>query len=599
MKIKSLLSPLLLIMLMVSCSKENNISDPANGENLVSDLISKMTLDEKIGQMMQVERSAITNYPQDITNYFIGSILSGGGSAPSNNNVAAWADMYDNFQSFALKTRLKIPMIYGIDAVHGNNNLYGATIFPHNIGLGATGNFNLVYDVERATAEEVAATGIDWTFAPCIAVPQNERWGRTYEGFGETADLVKQMGQSAVQGFQTGTLGSTSTSILACAKHFLGDGGTKDGHDQGDVQISESEIRRIHLPGYDYAAKAGVGSVMVSFSSINGQKMHGSYHWITDVLKGELNFKGFVVSDWGGIDQLPGDYKTKVETAINAGIDMIMLPYDYKTFFATVKQLVSEKRIPEGRIDEAVKRILTAKVQLGLFERPFTDRSLISKVGSAEHRSIARSAVRQSLVLLKNDNSFLPLKKNASKVLVVGKAADDIGTQCGGWTISWQGSEGKTTIGTTILEAVRKALPVTTQVAYSLDGTGASGFDYAIVVVGEKPYAEGNGDRSDLSLSAADQTIISRMKSSGIPFVTVLISGRPMILGSVLNDSNALLAAWLFGTEADGVADILFGDYKPTGKLPYSWPRSMSQIPINSGDPNYDPLFAFGFGLTY
>ena len=311
------------LTLINSCSNKNDIVDSEANDNLVEDLLTKMTLDEKIGQMIQVDRSAVINNPQDITNYFIGSLLSGGGSGPINNTPSSWADMYDSFQNYALKTRLKIPIIYGIDAVHGNNNVYGATIFPHNIGLGATRNFNLVYEVERSTAEEVSATGIDWTFAPCIAVPQNERWGRTYEGFGETADLVKQMGQSAVQGFQTATLGSSNTSILACAKHFLGDGGTNDGKDQGDVVVSEADIRRIHLPGYDYAVKAGVGSVMISFSSINGQKMHGSYHWITDVLKGELNFKGFVVSDWGGVDQLPGDYKTKIETAVNAGIDMV------------------------------------------------------------------------------------------------------------------------------------------------------------------------------------------------------------------------------------------------------------------------------------
>ena len=598
-KIFFISSVIMFLTLINSCSNKNDIVDSEANDNLVEDLLTKMTLDEKIGQMIQVDRSAVINNPQDITNYFIGSLLSGGGSGPINNTPSSWADMYDSFQNYALKTRLKIPIIYGIDAVHGNNNIYGATIFPHNIGLGATRNFNLVYEVERATAEEVSATGIDWTFAPCIAVPQNERWGRTYEGFGETADLVKQMGQSAVQGFQTATLGSSNTSILACAKHFLGDGGTKDGKDQGDVVVSEADIRRTHLPGYDYAVKAGVGSVMISFSSINGQKMHGSYHWITDVLKGELNFKGFVVSDWGGVDQLPGDYKTKIETAVNAGIDMVMLPNDYKNFSITMKQLVAENRIPISRIDDAVRRIIKIKTQLGLFEHPYSDRSLLPKVGSSEHRTVARDAVRQSLVLIKNDGTLLPLKKNAAKIIVAGKSADDIGIQCGGWTISWQGSEGNITQGTTILQAIKKAVSPTTQVSFSLDGSGASGYDFGIVVVGEKPYAEGSGDRSDLSLSSSDLAMISRMKGSGIPFVTILISGRPMILGSALNDSNAFIAAWLPGTEGDGVADVLFGDYKPTGKLPHSWPKSMSQIPINLGDTNYDPLFPFGFGLTY
>ncbi len=590
---------LILITLILSCSKEDSLVEVLPNDKNADELLSSMSLDEKIGQMIQVDRAAVVNNPQDITNYFIGSVLSGGGSSPGNNTTAGWADLYDSFQGYALKTKLKIPLIYGIDAVHGNNNVYGTTIFPHNIGLGATRNINLVYNVARAAAVEVAATGIDWTFAPCIAVPQNERWGRTYEGFGETADLTKLMSQAAVEGFQLKTFGSSNTSILACAKHFIGDGATKDGKDQGDVQVGESDIRRIHLPGYDYAVKAGVGSVMISFSSINGQKMHGSYYWITDVLKGELNFKGFVVSDWSGIDQLPGDYNTRVQNAINAGIDMVMLPYDYKTFFAAVKQLVASNKIPLSRIDDAVRRILKIKFQMGLFDHPYSDRTLIPNVGSAEHRAVARDAVRQSLVLLKNENNLLPLKKNASKIFVAGKVADDIGIQCGGWTISWQGSEGNITQGTTILQAVKKAVTPTTLVSYSSDGNGASGYDFGIVVIGEKPYAEGSGDRSDLNLSISDQTIINNLKSAGIPFVTILISGRPMILGNVLNNSNALIAAWLPGTEGDGITDVLFGDYKPTGKLPHSWPRSMSQVPINSGDSNYDPLFAFGFGLTY
>ncbi|PKL82424.1 MAG: beta-glucosidase [Ignavibacteriae bacterium HGW-Ignavibacteriae-3] len=590
---------LLFVAFIISCSKDNSPLESSAINKDVDELIARMTLDEKIGQMIQVDRSAVFNNPQDITNYFIGSVLSGGGSSPGNNTASGWADLYDLFQGYALKTRLKIPLIYGIDAVHGNNNVYGATIFPHNIGLGASRNKGLVYEVSRATAVEVAATGIDWTFAPCIAVPQNERWGRTYEGFGENADLVKQMGEVAVEGFQLKNFGSSNTSILACAKHFIGDGGTRDGRDQGDVQVGESEIRRIHLPGYDYAVKAGVGSVMISYNSINGQKVHGSYYWITDVLKGELNFKGFVVSDWGGVDQLPGDYSTRIENAINAGIDMVMLPHDYKTFFATVKLLAAANKIPISRINDAVRRILNIKFQMGLFDRPYTERSLISKVGSPEHRSIARDAVRQSLVLLKNENNILPLKKNASKIFVAGKAADDIGIQCGGWTITWQGGEGNITPGRSILQAVKKAVSPSTQVSFSSDGSGAAGHDLAVVVIGERPYAEGSGDRSDLSISAGDQAIISRVKSAGIPFVTIIISGRPMILGNVLNDSNALIAAWLPGTEGDGVADVLFGDYKPTGKLPHSWPKSMSQIPINYGDVNYDPLFGFGFGLSY
>lgn len=565
----------------------------------VDELISKMTIDEKIGQMIQVDRSAVINNPQDIKNYYIGSILSGGGSAPATNTPEAWADMYDQFQSYALQTRLKIPLIYGIDAVHGHNNVYGAVIFPHNIGLGCTRNPELVEKVARAAAEEVAATGIDWTFAPCIAVPQDERWGRTYEGFGETPELAVMMAAPAVRGFQTEILGSSNSSILACAKHFLGDGGTKGGKDQGDTQLDEAIIRKIHLPGYISAINAGVGSIMASYSSINGLKMHGSKYWLTDVLKGELKFQGFIVSDWGGVDQLPGDYKSKLETAINAGIDMVMLPYDYKNFFITMKQLINEKRIPVSRIDDAVRRILKVKFQLGLFEKPYTDRSLLSKFGSQEHRMIAREAVRQSLVLLKNENKILPLSKNAKRILVAGKAANDLGIQCGGWTISWQGSSGNVTIGTTILEAIKKAVSPNTSVSYSVDGNEIDNADVAIVVIGEEPYAEGQGDRSDLNLSTKDINLITNIKSKGIPVVAILISGRPMIITNLLDYCDAFIAAWLPGSEGDGIADVLFGDYKPTGKLSLSWPKSMNQIPINIGDENYDPLFPYGYGLTY
>ncbi|MEG8989697.1 glycoside hydrolase family 3 N-terminal domain-containing protein [Ignavibacteria bacterium 4148-Me] len=599
---KRILYFVVILLALISC--RNSSINSFNQDELeeinkkVDALLSKMTLDEKIGQMIQVDRSAVINNPQDIKNYFIGSILSGGGSAPETNTPEAWANMYDMFQSYALQTRLKIPIIYGIDAVHGHNNVYGAVIFPHNIGLGCTRNPDIVEQVARATAIEVAATGIDWTFAPCIAVPQDERWGRTYEGFGETSELAEMMAAAAVRGYQTEILGSSNSSILACAKHFLGDGGTKDGKDQGDTQVDESVLRRVHLPGYISAINAGVGSVMVSYSSIFGQKMHGNKYWITDVLKGELKFQGFVVSDWGGVDQLPGDYKTKLETAINAGIDMVMLPYDYKNFFVNMKQLINENRISISRIDDAVRRILRVKFQLGLFEKPFADRSLLSKVGSQEHRTIAREAVRQSLVLLKN-NKILPLSKSNKKILVAGKAANDIGIQCGGWTIAWQGAEGNVTKGTTILEAIKKAVSQNSSVTYSIDGNNLSDADVAIAVIGEKPYAEGQGDRTDLNLSKEDLELISKIRAKGIPLIVILISGRPMIITNIIEDCDAFIAAWLPGTEGDGIADVIFGDYKPTGKLSHSWPRSMSQIPINIGDNNYNPLFPYGYGLTY
>ncbi|MCX7797641.1 MAG: glycoside hydrolase family 3 C-terminal domain-containing protein, partial [Melioribacter sp.] len=451
----------------------------------------------------------------------------------------------------------------------------------------------------KTRLETAINAGIDWTFAPCIAVPRDERWGRTYEGFGETPELAEMLGAAAVRGYQTDVIGSSNTSILACAKHFLGDGGTNGGKDQGDTQADENTIRKIHLPGYISAIKAGVGSIMVSYSSINGLKMHASKYWLTDVLKGELKFQGFVVSDWGGVDQLPGDYKTRLETAINAGIDMVMLPYDYKNFFETMKQLVNENRIPLSRIDDAVRRILKIKFQLGLFEKPFADRSLLPKVGSAEHRAIAREAVRQSLVLLKNENKILPLSKNIKKILVAGKAANDIGLQCGGWTIAWEGAEGNITIGTTILEGIKKAVSPNTSVIYSVDGNNLTDADVAIAVVGEKPYAEGRGDKTDLSLSQEDLSLIQKIKSKDLPLIVILISGRPMIITNILEECDAFIAAWLPGTEGDGIADVIFGDYKPTGKLSNSWPRNMSQIPINVGDNDYNPLFPYGYGLTY
>jgi len=358
-------------------------------------------------------------------------------------------------------------------------------------------------------------------------------------------------------------------------------------------------MRQIHLQGYLTAIDAGVGSIMVSYSSWNGQKMHGSKYWITDVLKKELGFEGFVVSDWAGIDQLPGDFKSDIENSINAGLDMIMLPNNHREFIKLFKQLVTEGRIKEDRINDAVRRILTIKFKMGLFERPLTDRALTAQIGSKEHREVARQAVRESLVLLKNDAKVLPLSKENKKILVVGSAADDIGMQCGGWTVTWQGNTGKVQPGTTILQAIKSSVSSSSKVTFSADGNGAENADVIIAVIGETPYAEMKGDKNDLSISTKDANLISKVSASGKPIVTVLLSGRPMIIDKVLPQSSSFLAAWLPGTEGEGVADILFGDYSPKGKLSHSWPRSNNQIPINIGDANYDPLFAFGFGLTY
>jgi beta-glucosidase len=595
-----------LVLFLLFCQKSPQDSDRSSDiiyknpayspEERSDDLLKRMTLDEKVGQMTQADRLYIQE--QDIQTYFLGSLLSGGGSAPANNLPFAWADMYDSYQAMALKTRLAIPLIYGIDAVHGHNNVYTAVIFPHNIGLGCTRNPTLVEQAARITAEEVAGTGIDWTFAPCIAVPRNERWGRTYEGFGETPELAVQMSAAMVRGFQGANLADPN-SILACAKHFVGDGGTTDGIDQGDTQVDEQTLREIHMAGYVSAIQAGAGSIMVSYNSWNGEKMHGNYYLLTEVLKGELGFSGFLISDWAGIDQLPGDYKSDIETAINAGLDMIMVPEKFTEFISLLKELVEEGKIPMARIDDAVRRILLVKFKLGLFEQPLTDRSYTTTIGSPAHRQVARECVRQSLVLLKNEHFTLPLPKDSIKIHVAGKNADDLGNQCGGWTISWQGGSGEITYGTTILQAINLTVSSTAQVSYSREGTGAAGADVGVVVIGEKPYAEGVGDRSDLNLDSEDIFTLENVQNAGIPVVVILISGRPMILEPILSRCEAAIAAWLPGSEGQGVTDVLFGDYPPTGKLSHSWPRNMSQIPINQGDPTYNPLFPYGYGLAY
>jgi beta-glucosidase len=567
------------------------------------ELLARMTLEEKIGQMTQVDMNAMKE-KNDLARLAIGSMLSGGSSDPADITAKGWAAAYDDFQSYALKSRLKVPLIYGIDAVHGHNNVKGAVIFPHSIALGATRNAALVERAARATAEEIAGTGIDWDFAPGVIVARDERWGRTYESFGEDPALVSALGAAYVKGLQSPRL-NNPTAVLACAKHYLGDGGTQGGKDQGDTVCDEATLRRLFLPPYEAAVRAGVGSIMVSYSSWNGQKMHGHKYLLTDVLKGQLGFRGFLVSDWAAIDQLPGGYKSDIETSINAGLDMIMIPNgpgtpnNYAEFITLLKELVQEGRVPQARVDDAVRRILRIKFAMGLFEHPYADPKLLAQVGSPAHRQVARDCVRQSLVLLKNTGNILPVRRGAKRLHVAGAAADDLGVQCGGWTIDWQGQTGKVTEGgTTILQALREARPGG-EVTFDTDGKGAAGADVVIVVLGEAPYAEMKGDRQDLSLSAADLEVLKNARASGAPVALVLLSGRPLILGEALGLCDALVAAWLPGTEGQGVADVLLGGYAPSGKLPCSWPRSMSQIPINVGDANYDPLFAYGFGLKF
>lgn len=580
----------------------------AGFEAQVEALLAQMTLAEKLGQMTQADQEFLQD-PADIETYFLGSLLSGGNSDPKEGNtLQAWTDLYDRLQQHSQRTRLKIPMLYGIDAVHGHSNVLGAVLFPHNIGLGATRDSALVRQIAAATAKEMRATGIHWTFAPCVCVPRDERWGRTYEGFSEDPELVAQLGAAAIRGFQGVSL-KDPLSVLATAKHYLADGGTLMGTglegrlDQGDTRADEETLRRLFLRPYQDAVRAGVATIMPSYSSWNDLKMSAHRYLLTDVLKGELGFQGFLISDYRALNQLDPDYKTAIEKSINAGMDMVMVPDTYKEFIGHLTALVDEAKVPMSRIDDAVRRILRVKFALGLMDADrsaLADRSLQASFGSAEHRALAREAVRKSLVLLKNGANTLPLSKQAARIHVAGKSAEDLGNQTGGWTITWQGSSGNVTPGgTTVLAAIRKAVSPSTRVTFSVDGAGAAGASVGIAVIGETPYAEMMGDRSDLSLSPQDVTAVRNLKAAGIPVVVVLISGRPMILGDVLDQADALVAAWLPGTEGDGVADVLFGDYRPTGKLAFTWPRSMAQIPINQGDARYDPLFPFGFGLTY
>ncbi|WP_225079613.1 glycoside hydrolase family 3 N-terminal domain-containing protein [Streptomyces sp. CoT10] len=579
----------------------------------VADLLSRMSLEEKAGQMTQAERGAMTA-PGDIAVYALGSLLSGGGSTPTPNTPQAWAKMIDDFQLRTRATRFQIPLIYGVDAVHGHNNLAGATIMPHNVGIGATRDPRLAEKTGAVTASEVRATGIHWDFAPCLCVSRDERWGRSYESFGEDPALVESM-ETVIQGLQGRADGrdlSRGDKVLATAKHFVGDGGTLYGSsttgtyttDQGVTRVTRQQLEDIHLAPYQPAVDRGIGSVMPSYSSLDvvgdGQgpvKMHARGDMINGVLKGRMGFDGFVISDWAAIDQLPGDAAAQVRASVNAGVDMIMVPYAYQDFRATLIAEVKAGRISSQRIDDAVSRILTKKFELGLFEHPYADTAGASRIGSAEHRAVARQAAAESQVLLKNKGGLLPLKKKA-KVYVAGSNADDLGNQTGGWTITWQGASGTHTQGTTILQAMRKAGG---NVTWSKDASAATaGHDVGVVVVGETPYAEGVGDVGnghDLQLSAADRAAVDKV-CGAMKCVVLVVSGRPQLIGDRLGKIDALVASWLPGTEGDGVADVLYGTRPFTGQLPVTWPKSQEQLPINVGDTAYDPQFPYGWGLT-
>ncbi|XP_012464678.1 uncharacterized protein LOC105783651 [Gossypium raimondii] len=581
------------------------------------DLLDRMTLEEKIGQMVQIERSVAS---ADVMNkYFIGSVLSGGGSAPSPQaSPEAWINMINDFQKGSLATRMQIPMIYGIDAVHGNNNVYKATIFPHNIGLGATRDPKLVKKIGAATALESRATGIPYVFAPCIAVCRDPRWGRCYESYSEDPHLVDAMTE-IVPGLQGDMPAKSSKgvpfvagnkNVAACAKHYVGDGGTTKGINENNTVINWHDLLSIHMPGYYTSIIKGVSTVMVSYSSWNGVKMHANRDLVTGFLKNKLRFRGFVISDWEGIDRITypphANYTYSIQAAIGSGIDMVMVPYDYSSFIDGLTFLVKNNFIPMSRIDDAVKRILRVKFAVGLFENPLADNSLVDQLGRQEHRELAREAVRRSLVLLKNghyaDQPLLPLPKKTSKILVAGSHADNLGYQCGGWTIEWQGFSGNDlTNGTTVLTAIKNTVDSSTNVVYEENPdpkfVKSNNFSCAIVVVGEHPYVETKGDSMNLTIPEPGPTTI-RNVCGALKCVVILMSGRPVVIEPDIDSMDALVAAWLPGSEGQGVADVLFGDYGFSGKLPRTWFKTVDQLPMNVGDPHYDPLFPFGFGLT-
>ncbi|MDD9894528.1 MAG: glycoside hydrolase family 3 protein [Gammaproteobacteria bacterium] len=593
----------------------------------VEALLSSMTLEQKIGQMTQAERQEIS--PEEVREFHIGSVLSGGGSCPGNNRPADWISMCDAYWQASMQAdenHLAIPLLYAVDAIHGNANVLGATVFPHNIGLGACNEPELIEQIARITAREILATGVDWTFAPTLAVARNDRWGRTYESYSEDPAIVSSYSRHFVNGMQA-DLGDEA--VIACAKHWIGDGGTLHGIDQGETTASFEELEKIHMAPYLPALAAEVQSVMVSFNSWNGDKCHGHQFLVTEILKQRLGFDGIVISDWDGIDYLSDDPKEAIRLSVNAGIDMFMVSVEWRDFIQNFRELLSQNLISMSRVDDAVRRILTVKYRFGLFNKPRPAArkfSNDSQYGSAEHRRLAREAVRKSLVLLKNDNQILPLKKH-ERILVAGRNADNRGAQCGGFTVEWQGTTGNDSVegGTSVWEAIKG---ISSAAEYSIDGQSAdrSRHDVAIVVIGENPYAEGMGDiragddviieagsmirgkmnvlepyGSSLELAELhpqDLETITTIAEKGIPVVCVLISGRPLVVNAELEKSHAFVAAWLPGSEGQGVTDVLFGEHDFQGKLSFSWPKHKDQQQ-NVGQANYDPLFPYGFGMRY
>ncbi|MEO8018591.1 MAG: exo 1,3/1,4-beta-D-glucan glucohydrolase [Pseudomonadota bacterium] len=591
-------------------------------EEKVAALLKKMTVEEKVGQVVQGDIASIT--PADMKKYHLGSVLNGGGSSPGNDEwapPAKWLALADEFYAASIDTSdggVGVPMIWGTDAMHGHSNIVGAVLFPHNVGLGATHNPKLLGDIARVTAEQVRTTGIDWTFAPTVTVPQDDRWGRTYEGYSEDPGVVASYAGVFVKGLQ-GEPGSADflrgPHVISSTKHFLADGGTENGRDQGDAKIPETELRDIHAAGYVPAIEAGVQTIMISFSSWNGAKHHGNKGLITDVLKKRMNFDGFTVGDWNAHGQVEGCTNDNCPQAINAGLDMYMAPDSWRGLYDNLVKQVKDGTVPMERLDDAVTRILRVKFRAGLFEAgPPSKRPLAGDykmLAAKEQRALARDAVRESLVLIKNNGNLLPLAAN-KHVLVTGDGADNIGKQSGGWTITWQGTGLKNADfpgGTSVWGGVKAATKAGGGSAeLSTDGSYKTKPDYAIVVFGENPYAEFQGDLKVLTLPGSmtqHLDILRKLQKEKIPVVAILLSGRPLWQNRELNLAQAYVAAWLPGTEAGGISDVLFRkrdggvNYDFSGKLSYSWPRDAAGTPLNVSKEPYDPLFPLGFGLTY
>jgi beta-glucosidase len=570
----------------------------------VSLLLSQMTLDEKIGQMTQIEIGALLRNPKPVASALLGSVLSGGdGNPPGTNDAKNWYTMVGQMQAQAMSTRLAIPILYGIDAMHGDAHLTGATVFPHNIGMGATHDAALVQQECKVTAAEMNATGVRWTFGPVVAVPQDIRWGRTYEGYGENTELVTQLGTACLKGLQ-GTSLTDPNTVVGDPKHYIGDGGTAYGTgqdaplDRGTDKMTNAQIETQFLPPYADAVKNGARIIMVSFSSTQeGGKVTGDKHWLTDVLKTQLSFTGFLISDWGAIDLIDSDYTAAVKQAINAGIDMAMVPDDWGKFQATLKGLVADGSVAQSRIDDAVSRILKVKFEMGLFQNPMPPSGQWDQVGSAANRAVARQAVAESAVLLKTSSNVLPIAKSGQKVLIAGVGADDIGIALGGWSITWQGSAGATTTGTTLVKALQDQLG--SSVTYKADASFDSGSkaDLGIVVVSERPYAEGLGDSPTLQLPEGDVSLIAKMKPLVNKLVVVIYSGRPMLLDGIIGQADAVVAAWLPGTEVEGLADVLLGDKPFVGTTTYTWPKTPADAARSGKTACQGAVFPYGYGL--